>query len=361
MLNQRNTLMNYILVTGGAGFIGSNFVLDWIEKEKSTIINLDKLTYAGNMHNLESVAENPRHIFVRGDICDRSLVRDLLSKYQPKAIVHMAAETHVDRSIHGPEEFVEANIIGTFSLLQEGLSYWKTLSEGDRKNFRFLHISTDEVYGSLGKEDPPFSEDTKYAPSSPYSASKASSDHLVRSFHKTYDFPTLITNCSNNYGPMQFPEKLIPLMVLNAQKGKPLPVYGDGSNERNWLYVRDHCSALRCVLERGESGHTYNIGNERSVANHEIVRRICGTLDELIPNAPNGTHDSLITYVEDRPGHDWRYDINSSKIQNQLGWSPETPFEQGLKETVKWYLANPKWVEKVVSGEYRDWVAKQYQ
>lgn len=353
--------MNSILVTGGAGFIGSNFVLDWTEREESPVINLDKLTYAGNMHNLESIAGNPRHVFVQGDICDRPLIRELLSKHQPKAIVHIAAETHVDRSIHGPEAFVETNIVGTFTLLQEALSYWKTLSGDDREKFRFLHVSTDEVYGSLAKEDPPFSEETKYSPNSPYSASKASSDHLVRSFHKTYGLPILITNCSNNYGPMQFPEKLVPLMILNAKGGKSLPIYGDGSNERNWLYVKDHCSALRCALARGVPGHTYNIGNEKSVANHEIVRLICETLDSLLPDSPHGSHGSLISYVEDRPGHDWRYDIDSTKIQNELGWQPKTPFAQGLRETVEWYLMNPEWVEKVVSGEYRDWVAKQYQ
>lgn len=352
--------MDSILVTGGAGFIGANFVLDWIGQESGSVINLDKLTYAGNLHNLESVAHDSRHTFVQGDICDQELVRQLFANHRPRGIVHIAAETHVDRSIHEPEAFVQTNIMGTFTLLQEALAYWKTLSEDDQKTFRFLHVSTDEVYGSLGPDDPPFHEDTPYAPSSPYSASKASSDHLVRAFHCTYGLPILITNCSNNYGPRQFPEKLIPLMVINGMKGAPMPIYGDGKNERNWLYVSDHCSALRLVLEKGEPGHTYNIGSGKSTSNKDVVEGVCDSLD-IFNSDFSTSHQSLITYVTDRPGHDWRYDIDSTKIQKDLGWQPATPFHDGLKETVEWYLKNPLWVEKVVSGEYRDWVVKQYQ
>src|SRR5271157_5847582 len=316
-----------ILVTGGAGFIGSNFVLRWLAAESTPVTNLDKLTYAGNLGNLQSVSSDPRHCFVRGDICDRKLLSELLQHHRPHAIVHFAAESHVDRSIHGPDDFVQTNVNGTFSLLEETRAYWSALPEADRRAFRFLHVSTDEVYGSLGPNDSAFTETTPYAPNSPYSASKAASDHLVRAYHHTYGLPTLTTNCSNNYGPYQFPEKLIPLMILNACAGKPLPVYGDGKNVRDWLYVEDHCRAIRTVLARGRVGETYNIGGRSEKTNLEIIDDICQLLDELRPGDPVMPHDKLITFVTDRPGHDRRYAMNADKIERELGWRPKETFE----------------------------------
>lgn len=347
-----------ILVTGGAGFIGSNFVLDWIATEGTPVINLDKLTYAGNPANLASLKGDSRYVFAQGDICDRTLIADLLQKHQPQAIVHFAAESHVDRSIHGPGEFVQTNVVGTFSLLEEARAYWGALAEPAKSRFRFLHVSTDEVYGSLGMNDPAFSETTPYAPNSPYAASKAASDHLVRAYHHTYGMPVITTNCSNNYGPLQFPEKLIPLMILNALNGKPLPVYGDGKNVRDWLHVSDHCSGIRAALARGKLGETYNIGGNSEKTNLEVVHAVCTILDELHPaGAP---HAKLITYVKDRPGHDQRYAINAEKIRSELGWEPQERFEKGLRKTVEWYLANGEWVRGVISGEYRKWMDTQY-
>lgn len=347
-----------ILVTGGAGFIGSNFVLDWIATEGTPVINLDKLTYAGNPTNLASLKGDSRYIFAQGDICDRTLIAGLLQKHQPQAIVHFAAESHVDRSIHGPGEFVQTNVVGTFSLLEEARAYWGALAEPAKSRFRFLHVSTDEVYGSLGMNDPAFSETTPYAPNSPYAASKAASDHLVRAYHHTYGMPVITTNCSNNYGPLQFPEKLIPLMILNALNGKPLPVYGDGKNVRDWLHVSDHCSGIRAALARGKPGETYNIGGNSEKTNLEVVHAVCTILDELHPaGAP---HAKLITYVKDRPGHDQRYAINAEKIRCELGWEPQERFEKGLRKTVEWYLANGEWVRGVISGEYRKWMVTQY-
>ena len=347
-----------ILVTGGAGFIGSNFILDWIAAEGTPVVNLDKLTYAGNLHNLASLAGDARHIFVQGDICDRECIARLLAEHKPRAIVHFAAESHVDRSIHGPADFIQANVIGTFSLLEEARAYWGALPEGEKSRFRFLHVSTDEVYGSLGKNDPAFTETTAYAPNSPYSASKAASDHLVRAYHHTYGLPTLTTNCSNNYGPYQFPEKLIPLMILNALRGKPLPVYGDGMNVRDWLYVRDHCSAVRTVLADGRLGETYNIGGNAEKTNLEVVNAICATLDELRPGG--APHARLITYVKDRPGHDRRYAMDIRKLSGELGWKPEHAFDSGLRQTIEWYLGHADWVEDVASGTYREWVDLNY-
>jgi dTDP-glucose 4,6-dehydratase len=347
-----------ILVTGGAGFIGSNFVLDWIAAEGTPVVNLDKLTYAGNPANLASLKGDSRYVFAQGDICDRTLVASLLQKHQPQAIVHFAAESHVDRSIHGPGEFVQTNVVGTFSLLEETRAYWSALDAGKREQFRFLHVSTDEVYGSLGMDDPAFSETTAYAPNSPYAASKAGSDHLVRAYHHTYGLPTVTTNCSNNYGPLQFPEKLIPLMILNALNGKALPVYGDGKNVRDWLHVSDHCSGIRAALAKGKPGETYNIGGNSEKTNLEVVHAVCTILDELHPaGAP---HAKLITYVKDRPGHDQRYAINAEKIRRELGWEPQERFEKGLRKTVEWYLNNNEWVDSVLTGEYRKWVDKQY-
>jgi dTDP-glucose 4,6-dehydratase len=347
-----------ILVTGGAGFIGSNFVLDWIAAEGTPVVNLDKLTYAGNPANLASLKGDSRYVFAQGDICDRTLVASLLQKHQPQAIVHFAAESHVDRSIHGPGEFVQTNVVGTFSLLEETRAYWSALGAGTREQFRFLHVSTDEVYGSLGMDDPAFSETTPYAPNSPYAASKAGSDHLVRAYHHTYGLPTVTTNCSNNYGPLQFPEKLIPLMILNALNGKALPVYGDGKNVRDWLHVSDHCSGIRAALAKGKPGETYNIGGNSEKTNLEVVHAVCTILDELHPaGAP---HAKLITYVKDRPGHDQRYAINAEKIRRELGWEPQERFEKGLRKTVEWYLNNNEWVDSVLTGEYRKWVDKQY-
>jgi dTDP-glucose 4,6-dehydratase len=351
---------NLILVTGGAGFIGSNFILRWMKKESSPVLNLDKLTYAGNPRNLESVAERPSYQFQQGDIVERDLVRALLQRERPRAIVHFAAESHVDRSIHGPDDFVRTNVNGTFSLLEETRAYWSALPESEREKFRFLHVSTDEVYGSLGPDDAAFSETTPYSPNSPYSASKAASDHLVRAYHHTYGLPTVTTNCSNNYGPYQFPEKLIPLIILNACSGKPLPVYGDGQNVRDWLYVEDHCDAIGAVLSQGTVGSTYNIGGCNEKKNLEIVNTVCELLDELRPNDPVVPHRSLITFVKDRPGHDRRYAMDTRKIERELHWRPKETFETGIRKTVNWYLQHEDWVKDVTSGGYRQWIAKQY-
>jgi len=353
-------MRNLILVTGGAGFIGSNFILQWIEQESSLVLNLDKLTYAGNPRNLESVAAHPAYRFQQGDIVDRDLVGSLLQRERPRAIVHFAAESHVDRSIHGPDDFVRTNVNGTFSLLEEARAYWSSLPEAERDTFRFLHVSTDEVYGSLGPDDAAFSETTPYAPNSPYSASKAASDHLERAYHRTYGLPTLTTNCSNNYGPYQFPEKLIPLIVLNACGGKPLPVYGDGQNVRDWLYVEDHCRAIRIVLSEGRVGDTYNIGGCNEKKNLEIVDTICELLDELRPNDPVVPHRNLIAFVKDRPGHDRRYAMDTRKIERELHWRPKETFETGIRKTVNWYLQHEDWVQDVTSGGYRQWIAKHY-
>ena len=349
-----------ILVTGGAGFIGSNFVLTWIREVGSTVINLDSLTYAGNLNNLQSLSENPKHIFVHGDIADEELVGRLLRDHKPRAIVHFAAESHVDRSIVGPGAFVQTNVIGTFALLQAAKAYYSELSAEEQQQFRFLHVSTDEVYGTLEPNDPAFSETTSYAPNSPYAASKAASDHLVRAYFHTYKLPVLTTNCSNNYGPYQFPEKLIPLMILNGLEGKPLPVYGDGKNVRDWLFVEDHCSAIRAVLELGRLGETYNIGGSSEKANIDVVMTICMLLDELAPSTEIGSRQKLITYVNDRPGHDRRYAIDASKIKQELGWEPAERFESGIRKTVAWFLANQEWVENVRSGAYQQWIETNY-
>lgn len=349
-----------ILVTGGAGFIGSNFVLDWLKENNEPVVNLDALTYAGNLENLQSLADDPRHIFMKGNICDKELVTSLLTKYKPRAIVHFAAESHVDRSIFGPDLFFETNVMGTLNLLECAKAYYdQLLSEKERLAFRFLHVSTDEVYGSLTFDEPAFTEETPYRPNSPYSASKASSDHAVRAWFHTYGFPVLTTNCSNNYGPYQFPEKLIPLVVSNALARKPLPIYGDGLNIRDWLYVGDHCSAIRCVLENGKIGETYNVGGHNERNNITIVKTICAILDEMRPH-PDGSYANLITYVKDRPGHDRRYAIDSTKLQTQLGWKPKECFETGIRKTVQWYLDHQNWVKNVQSGAYREWTIKQY-
>ncbi|MBU3736268.1 MAG: dTDP-glucose 4,6-dehydratase [Methylobacterium sp.] len=348
-----------ILVTGGAGFIGSNFVLDWLAQSEEPVVNFDMLTYAGNLENLTSLQEDPRHSFVQGDICDRPLVERLLAEYQPRAIVHFAAESHVDRSIHGPGAFMRTNIEGTFTLLEAARAFWNGLDNERKANFRFHHVSTDEVYGSLKPEDPPFTESTPYQPNSPYSASKAASDHLVRAWHHTYGLPVTTSNCSNNYGPYHFPEKLIPLMIANALAGKPLPVYGDGRQIRDWLYVKDHCSAIRVILEQGRVGEVYNVGGWNEMPNIEIVQTILRLLDELKPD-PAGSYARLITYVADRPGHDRRYAIDARKIERELGWRPVETFETGIRKTVEWYLANQDWVAHVTSGEYRNWLAKNY-
>jgi dTDP-glucose 4,6-dehydratase len=353
-------MQNVILVTGGAGFIGSNFVLQWIAHEPARLVNLDKLTYAGNLCNLEAVTDHPGYKFVQGDIVDRELVGRTLQSERPRAIVHFAAESHVDRSIHGPDDFVRTNVNGTFGLLEETRAYWSTLSAEDRRAFRFLHVSTDEVYGSLGPTDPAFTESTPYSPNSPYSASKAASDHLVRAYHHTYHLPTLTTNCSNNYGPYQFPEKLIPLMILNGCGGKPLPVYGDGQNVRDWLYVEDHCHAIRTVLARGKAGETYNIGGDSERKNLDIVNMICELLDELRPADPVMPHRKLITFVSDRPGHDRRYAMNTRKIERELNWRTQETFETGIRKTVVWYLEHQDWVRDVTSGSYRQWIAQHY-
>ena len=348
-----------ILVTGGAGFIGSNFVLDWLANSGEPVVNLDKLTYAGNLENLSSLDSNSQHVFVQGDIGDAALVGQLLATHKPRAVINFAAESHVDRSIHGPEDFIQTNIVGTFHLLEAVRSYWSELTGQSKSDFRFLHVSTDEVYGSLGKDDAAFTETHGYAPNSPYSASKAASDHLVRSYHHTYGLPVLTTNCSNNYGLYHFPEKLIPLMIVNALAGKPLPVYGDGQQIRDWLYVKDHCSAIREVLARGRVGEVYNIGGWNEKPNIEIVNTICTLLDELRPKA-SGSYAAQITYVQDRPGHDRRYAIDASKIERELGWRPAETFDTGIRKTVAWYLANPSWVANVQNGSYREWVSKQY-
>ena len=349
-----------ILVTGGAGFIGSNFVIDWLAGGGEPVVNLDKLTYAGNLENLAALEGDPRHVFVRGDIGDRELVAGLLAQHRIRAIVHFAAESHVDRSIHGPEDFIETNIVGTFRLLEAARAHWSALPAADRDAFRFLHVSTDEVYGSLAPDDPPFAETNQYQPNSPYSASKAASDHLVRGYHHTYGLPVVTTNCSNNYGPLQFPEKLIPLVIANALAGKPLPIYGDGRQVRDWLYVGDHCSAIRRVLAAGRPGEVYNIGGSSEKANIDVVRTLCGILDEQRPRADGTPYAEQITYVKDRPGHDRRYAIDARKIHHELGWSPAETFETGIRRTVRWYLDHQPWVANVTSGGYRDWVAKHY-
>jgi dTDP-glucose 4,6-dehydratase len=351
---------NCILVTGGAGFIGSNFVLDWLEASGGRVVNLDKLTYAGNPANLAAVQHNPAYTFVHGDICDAKLVTALLQKYRPAAIVHFAAESHVDRSIVGPEAFLRTNIDGTFTLLQAARAHYDSLAGDERERFRFLHVSTDEVYGTLLPDDPAFHEETPYAPNSPYAASKASSDHLVRAWVHTYGLPAIITNCSNNYGPYQFPEKLIPLMIANALQGKNLPVYGDGQQVRDWLYVVDHCRALRTVLERGRVGETYNVGGGNQRSNLEVVTTLCALLDELVPQSKFRPHKELVKYVTDRPGHDRRYAIDARKLESELSWSAQESFETGLRKTVEWYLANSAWVEGVTSGAYQKWMSENY-
>ena len=349
-----------ILVTGAAGFIGSNFVLDWFEYSKEDVVSLDLLTYAGNLENLSSLDNNPHHQFFRGNIGDRGLVRDLLKKYQIRAVLNFAAESHVDRSIHGPGDFIETNILGTYNLLESMKSHWNDLDETSKKTFRFLHVSTDEVYGSLNDEAPAFTENHPYEPNSPYSASKASSDHLVRAWFHTYGLPVLTTNCSNNYGPYHFPEKLIPLCILNALNGKSLPIYGDGQQIRDWLYVKDHCSAIREVLKQGKIGDTYNVGGCNEKTNLDVVKTLCSILDELKPKIDGSKYENQITYVNDRPGHDRRYAIDASKLERELGWRPQETFETGLRKTVLWYLENETWINHVVSGEYHHWVQKQY-
>ena len=349
-----------ILVTGGAGFIGANFVLDWVANTDEKIVNLDKLTYAGNLESLAPLKNKPQHVFVQGDIGDSALLPQLLAEHQPRAILNFAAESHVDRSIHGPGEFIETNIVGTFRLLESVRGYWQSLEANAQSSFRFLHVSTDEVYGSLAPQDPAFTEQHPYEPNSPYSASKAASDHLVRAWHHTYGLPVLTTNCSNNYGPLHFPEKLIPLMIVNALAGKPLPVYGDGMQVRDWLYVKDHCSAIRRVLEGGQLGETYNVGGWNEKPNIEIVKTVCALLDELRPRADGVSYAQQITYVKDRPGHDRRYAIDARKLEKELGWRPAETFETGIRKTVAWYLENTEWVAHVQSGAYREWVSKQY-
>ncbi len=350
-----------LLVTGGAGFIGSNFVLDWLTQSDEPVVNLDKLTYAGNLENLSSLKGDARHIFIQGDLGDRALVDALLAQHRPRSVLHFAAESHVDRSILSPEDFIQTNIVGTFRLLEAVHAYWSGLPEAEKNAFRLLHVSTDEVYGTLAKDDPPFAETNPYEPNSPYSASKAAGDHLVRAWHHTYGLPVLTTNCSNNYGPYHFPEKLIPLMIVNALAGKNLPVYGDGMQVRDWLYVKDHCSAIRRVLESGTLGETYNVGGWNEKPNIEIVHTVCALLDELCPKADGSSYATQITHVQDRPGHDRRYAIDARKIERELGWKPAETFETGIRKTVQWYLDNPEWVANVQSGAYREWVAKQYQ
>jgi len=353
--------MGAVLVTGGAGFIGSNFVLEALNKDGATqVINLDKLTYAGNLKNLLSIEQDPRHVFVRGDIGDRELIRRLCTEFQPQAFVNFAAESHVDRSIHSPGDFIQTNVVGTFNLLEEVRFYWQGLPTDQRETFRFLHVSTDEVYGSLSADDPAFTEETPYQPNSPYSASKASSDHLVRAYHHTYGLPTLTTNCSNNYGPYQYPEKLIPLVMLNALEGKPLPIYGDGMNIRDWLYVVDHCQAIYEVLAKGRVGETYNIGGNNEKTNLEVVHTLCDILDELQPKA-HGSYRDQITFVKDRPGHDRRYAIDARKISREIGWQPQETFTTGIRKTVEWYLSHRAWVEDIRSGEYKSWIETNYQ
>ncbi|MDR3429443.1 dTDP-glucose 4,6-dehydratase [Silvimonas sp.] len=349
-----------ILVTGGAGFIGGNFVLDWLAESNEAVINLDKLTYAGNTDTLKCLGDDSRHVFVHGDIGDRELVARLLEEHRPRAVVNFAAESHVDRSIHGPGDFIQTNVVGTFNLLESVRAYWSALPDAERAAFRFLHVSTDEVYGTLGADDHPFRETNAYEPNSPYSASKAASDHLVRAWHHTYGVPVLTTNCSNNYGPYHFPEKLIPLVILNALAGKPLPIYGDGQQIRDWLYVKDHCSAIRRVLQAGRLGETYNVGGWNEKANLDVVQHICSILDELRPREDGQSYFSQITYVTDRPGHDRRYAIDATKLADELGWKPAETFESGIRKTVQWYLDSQEWVQNVTSGAYRDWVNQQY-
>ena len=349
-----------LLVTGGAGFIGANFVLDWLAGSNEPVVNLDKLTYAGNLENLASLKGNAGHIFAHGDIGDSALVAKLLATHKPRAVVNFAAESHVDRSIHGPEDFIQTNIVGTFRLLEAVRAYWNALEGSAKTDFRFLHVSTDEVYGSLAKTDPAFSETNRYEPNSPYSASKAASDHLVRAYHHTYGLPVLTTNCSNNYGPFHFPEKLIPLCIHNALAGKPLPIYGDGQQIRDWLYVKDHCSAIRRVLEAGKLGEVYNVGGWNEKANLDVVHVLCDILDELSPRKDGASYRTQITFVKDRPGHDRRYAIDATKLERELGWKPAETFETGIRKTVQWYLDNQGWVQNVINGAYREWVGKQY-
>jgi len=350
-----------ILVTGAAGFIGSNFVLDWFEHNNESVISLDKLTYAGNLENLQSVENNPNHLFIHGDIVDAELVAKILEEHQPRAIINFAAESHVDRSIHGPDEFMLTNIMGTYRLLEEARNYFNTLESEHKNDFRFLHVSTDEVYGTLSADDPAFKEDRRYEPNSPYSASKAASDHLVRAWHHTYGLPVLTTNCSNNYGPYHFPEKLIPLCILNALNGKDLPIYGDGKQVRDWLYVVDHCKGIETVLDKGKIGETYNIGGWNEKTNLEVVHTLCDLLDELKPREDGKSYREQITFVKDRPGHDRRYAIDATKISDELGWKPDETFETGIRKTVQWYLDHQDWVSHVQSGEYKNWLTKQYQ
>ena len=351
-----------ILVTGGAGFIGSNFVLDWLNNPTAEgIVNLDKLTYAGNLDNLKSLEKDSRHVLIQGDIGDYELVFSLLKKYQIRAVANFAAESHVDRSIHGPGDFIQTNVVGTFNLLEVVRAYWTDLSDEKKQPFRFLHVSTDEVYGSLSPTDPAFTETNTYQPNSPYSASKAASDHLVRAWHHTYGLPVLTTNCSNNYGPYHFPEKLIPLVILNALAGQPLPIYGDGQQIRDWLYVKDHCSAIRLVLEAGKLGETYNVGGWNEKPNLDVVNTICTILDDLRPKSDGCSYASQITYVKDRPGHDFRYAIDATKLERELGWKPAETFDTGIRKTVQWYLDNQDWTDGVLSGSYRDWLKKQYK
>ncbi len=349
-----------ILVTGGAGFIGSNFVLDWLAQSDEPVLNLDALTYAGNMENLAALDGDARHVFVHGDICDRALLDRLLAEHRPRAVLHFAAESHVDRSIHGPGAFIKTNVEGTFTLLEAVRAYWSAMEGSAKESFRFHHVSTDEVYGSLAPEAAAFTETHPYEPNSPYSASKAASDHLVRAWHHTYGLPVLTTNCSNNYGPYHFPEKLIPLMIVNALAGKPLPVYGDGLQVRDWLYVKDHCSAIRRVLAAGQLGEVYNVGGWNEKPNIEIVHTVCRLLDEMRPRADTQSYSTQITHVTDRPGHDRRYAIDARKLEKELGWKPAETFESGIRKTIAWYLANPDWVEHVQTGAYRQWLDKQY-
>ncbi|WP_413294150.1 dTDP-glucose 4,6-dehydratase [Bdellovibrio sp. HCB185ZH] len=350
-----------IFVTGGAGFIGSNFILNWLNKHNEPVVNIDKLTYAGNLENLKSVENNPNYIFAKVDLLDQKALADLVAKHKPRAILNFAAESHVDRSIHGPGEFIQTNIVGTFNLLQVAREYWSALADAEKKAFRFLHVSTDEVYGSLELNDPAFKETNTYQPNSPYSASKAASDHLVRAYHHTYGMPTVTTNCSNNYGPYQFPEKLIPIVIHNALKGKDLPIYGDGSNIRDWLYVVDHCEAIELALDKGRLGETYNVGGWNEKKNIEVVDTICATLDKLRPRADGKSYLTQKVFVKDRPGHDKRYAIDATKIEKELGWKPKENFETGLAKTIKWYLDNETWVANVVSGNYREWLDKNYE
>jgi len=353
-------LTEAIVVTGGAGFIGSNFVNAWVRLNQGKVVNLDKLTYAGNLENLADISQEPEHVFIHADIGNRAAVKALLETHKPRAVVNFAAESHVDRSIYGPDAFIQTNVVGTFNLLEEVRAYWQALPLDEQSSFRFLHVSTDEVYGSLGPSDPAFKETNPYQPNSPYSASKAASDHLVRAYHHTYGLPTLTTNCSNNYGPYHFPEKLIPLVIHNALSGKPLPIYGNGSNVRDWLYVEDHCSAIRQVLATGQPGETYNVGGWNEKTNLDVVHTLCDILDQERPKA-QGSYRDQITFVKDRPGHDLRYAIDASKIEQELGWKPQETFETGIRKTVRWYLEHPEWVAHVTSGEYQNWLSKNYQ